>query len=128
MHRMAAEQRVVYFIRAAGMGLIKIGVANCVHARVRMFGQLLPFEIEVLGVIPCGRHSILEQSLHGRFKHLRTRGEWFREEPELLDFIAAEASPVPPRPRPTTMQRKAKNAKRREQYRARVSRGVAATA
>jgi hypothetical protein len=28
--------------------------------------------------------------LHRRFRHLRVLGEWFRPEPELLDFIQAE--------------------------------------
>lgn len=34
-----------------------------------------------------------ESELHARFAHLRIRGEWFRSDPDLFDFIAANTSP-----------------------------------
>ncbi len=33
-----------------------------------------------------------ERELHRRFVHLRTRGEWFRPDPELLEYIASQAT------------------------------------
>jgi len=83
-----------------------------------------PGEVEVLGVIPCGKYSILEQSLHGRFKHIRVRGEWFKDTPELRVYITREASAPPPVPvkRLSLLEQRQKNAKRREQYRARANR------
>lgn len=113
MHASAAEQRYVYFIRAAEVGLIKIGVANCVHKRLAGMGHTIPLTLEILGVMPCGRHSILEQMMHGRFKHLRQRGEWFTEAPELLEHIKEHCQPAPPVKRLTLLERRQMNAARR---------------
>ena len=114
MHHRATERRVVYFIRAPQLGLIKIGVANCIHRRLADFGQIIPVDLDVLGIMPCGRQSILEQMLHGKFRHLRERGEWFREDDALLDYIKAHAHPVPAKPRMTLLERRQMNAVRRE--------------
>ena len=113
MHHRATERRVVYFIRAPQLGLIKIGVANCIHRRLADFGQIIPLDLEVLGVMPCGRQSILEQMLHGKFRHLRERGEWFREDEVLLTYIKEHAHPVPAKPRMTLLERRLMNAARR---------------
>jgi hypothetical protein len=37
-----------------------------------------------------------EQSLHKRFAHLRQQGEWFRAEPELLQYIKENAQDIHP--------------------------------
>lgn len=71
---------VVYFIRLGS--LVKIGFTTALAQRLRD----LPFE-EVLGVKPGTMRD--EKDLHSRFGHLRQTGEWFRAEPDLLDFIAS---------------------------------------
>lgn len=78
----------VYFIRLGSR--VKIGFSTNVRSRLAD----LPHE-QVLGVIP-GTFAD-ENRLHKQFAHLRTTGEWFRAEPELLEFIAKNAKPyVPP--------------------------------
>lgn len=112
-----ADRRVVYFIRADGLGLIKIGVADCVFSRLAAIGQVCPVDLEILGVIHVGARSIMEQRMHGKFRHLRERGEWFREAPELLDFISTSTVPPGPKKQLTLLERRLKNAARREKRR-----------
>lgn len=68
----------VYFIRFSER--IKIGWSRAPHKRIAN----LPFD-EVLAVVPGTIQQ--ERRYHERFAHLRTTGEWFRAEPELIDFI-----------------------------------------
>lgn len=127
-----ADRRVIYFVRAVGLSLVKIGVANCVHKRVKDIGLVCPVDLEILGVIETDRSAALENQLHRRFADLRHRGEWFRETPDLLAFIASEAG-EPPKPRRLSMaERNRRNAIRRakriasERRKASVSPGMSA--
>lgn len=72
------EQGWVYFIRKGG--LVKIGFTT--H-RARRFRELRPDAI--LGSVKGT--TLDERRCHTAFAHLRVEGEWFRQEPELLDFI-----------------------------------------
>ena len=85
----------VYFMREPD-GPVKIGITHVGVVSTTVYsvenrrcavesasGRL----IVVLAQIPGSRWSEFE--LHQRFAHLRTIGEWFRPEPELLDFIAS---------------------------------------
>lgn len=75
----------VYFIQATS-GPIKIGIA--LDPRARLAGlQISHFEeLALLAAVPGGIN--LETQLHRRFAHLRIRGEWFRDGPELRREIA----------------------------------------
>lgn len=58
--------------------------------------------------LQVGNHEILtllaaypstmedEYKIHLRFEHLLIRGEWFRPEPELLQFILTRAATISP--------------------------------
>lgn len=65
---------------------IKIGIAKDVGERIKALLTALPYELELLGTWPAEFRD--EQALHKHFQHLRIRREWFRPEPELLDYIA----------------------------------------
>lgn len=71
---------VVYYIRLGSR--IKIGTSTCVRKRIKTFNPE-----SILGLEPGGISE--ERARHRQFAHLRTRGEWFRAEPELVEFAAS---------------------------------------
>lgn len=81
----------VYFIRCEGY--IKIGKAQRPETRVkeiRRGGILFPKQLdlesaELIATEPGGLDR--EKELHAKFAHLRDRGEWFTEAPELTEYI-----------------------------------------
>lgn len=78
---------LVYFIRLGSR--VKIGFTSNIRARLAD----LPHD-EVLGVAVGGFAD--EKRCHDAFAHLRTAGEWFRAEPDLLAFIADVTEPYDP--------------------------------
>lgn len=85
------ERRWVYFIEAVGLGLIKIGVANSVRARMAQLEKMSPAPLKELCRLETDRLGSLEKELHRRFAEYRSHGEWFRAEPPILAFIAENA-------------------------------------
>lgn len=71
---------LVYFVRHGDV--VKIGTTQDLTQRL----TAIPYD-ELLATIPGGPD--VEGQWHRRFAHLRTRGEWFRDAPELRDAIAA---------------------------------------
>lgn len=55
----------------------KIGRKSGSLRRLYDFGVLLPFQHNVVHLIPCDNSRYLERALHRRFAHKRIRGEWF---------------------------------------------------
>lgn len=84
------RQGRVYFIRRHTDGAIKIGTS--VHTKRRLADlRVGAGPLTLLGTIPGGRDR--EWQVQRRFNHLRKRsGEWFRPGPDLLEFIATEAT------------------------------------
>lgn len=70
----------------------KIGIASHTATRLSTLQRSSPFELELVAVLPGGGRRA-EVAIHRRFAHLRLRGEWFRESPELLSFIVSECEP-----------------------------------
>lgn len=86
-----AEQRprrrqgvMVYFVSTTA-GMVKIGSAVDVLARLGELQVGSPVTLALLGVIDGGR--LREKQIHKQFAHLRVRGEWFRGTPELSAYI-----------------------------------------
>ena len=81
---------MVYFLKSARTGLVKIGRTS--HFRSR-YGQLC-FEhrepLEILGVV--SEDDWEEKGLHRIFKEIRVVGEWFRDDSRLRRFIAEHAT------------------------------------
>lgn len=75
----------VYFFSCAEAKAIKIGHSDDPEARLRACQTGCPLPLTLLGSIPGGVRK--ERELHGLFSGLRIHGEWFRSEPELLEFI-----------------------------------------
>lgn len=87
----------VYFLRAGDF--VKIGWARDVEKRIKALQTANPHELELLGVIPgC---DDVERVIHQRFNALHVRGEWYRAESSLLEFVARHgvARERPARPR-----------------------------
>jgi len=86
-----------YFVRDGDA--IKIGSSIRPQKRVEAIQTGSPRTIELLAIVP---QSVADEfTTHQKFAHLRSRGEWFRAEPDLLDYIEhliramASAAPVP---------------------------------
>jgi hypothetical protein len=75
----------IYFLQSANDGSIKIGTSKNVHLRIRSISQAIKRQLTLLATMSgdCG----IEQWLHQRFAKARIRGEWFRQVPELLEYI-----------------------------------------
>jgi hypothetical protein len=84
------EDCQIYFVQFGADGPIKIGRARNVAARLVSLQTASPVELVLLGVVPGSVEK--ERVLHSLFRPLRVRGEWFRPEAELLEFIAEQLS------------------------------------
>lgn len=74
----------VYFLRAGDA--IKIGFSIEPNQRKSGLQVGNPVELETLATVSVNK--ITEREAKDKFNHLKIRGEWFRAEPELLEFIA----------------------------------------
>lgn len=77
---------LTYFIRARGMGDIKIGKSNQVGTR---FKSLYTGASRGLDLVACYPATVDHESeLKDEFEHLRLCGEWFRPGRELLTHLS----------------------------------------
>jgi len=77
---------VVYFIRSAATGAIKIGVTKTLASRLRSLRNGNPSHLTVLATIPGGHDD--EKRLHRLFAPSRMVREWFAPDEPLLNFIS----------------------------------------
>lgn len=86
----------VYIIRDEGTGRVKIGMTNNVVQRLMTLQCASPSKLTLIREIDGGRRA--EQWMHERFSSLRTVGEWFEFDREML-------SVEPPHmPKPKSME------------------------
>lgn len=64
---------------------VKIGWSESLADRLRNLQLALPVKIKVYASFTCAK--VNERILHQRFRKYRTRGEWFRHEGEVADWI-----------------------------------------
>lgn len=86
----------VYFIQCGEF--VKIGASTDVRSRLCSVRSATPFGVTGIGFMPAKTNdelNVLESTLHQEFSHLRYKGEWFRKEQALTDFITAYAQPWP---------------------------------
>lgn len=77
---------LTYYIRARGMGDIKIGNSNQVGVRLKSLYTAASRGLDLVACYPATiRH---EGELKEEFAHLRLCGEWFRPGPELLTHLS----------------------------------------
>jgi hypothetical protein len=80
------ELYLTYFIRARGMGDIKIGKSNQVGARFKSLYTGASRGLDLLACYPATVDH--EGELKDEFEHLRLCGEWFRPGHELLTHLS----------------------------------------
>lgn len=80
----------VYFVLNCDSEAIKIGIAKNVVRRIASLQTSSPSELKLLGILKAksvGQARELERSLHQTFDKYHIRGEWFKAEVELLNYI-----------------------------------------
>lgn len=88
---------MIYFIREGVSGHIKIGLTDAPWRRLDEIQTNCPGVLTLVGCLPGGPAE--ERAFHQRFATERARGEWFREEGALAEFVA-RLDPPPQRRRP----------------------------
>ena len=76
----------MYFIQGCETQRIKIGISHDVNSRLKGIQSSEP--LKLLAVIKQGGKD-LERRLHQKFQDLRVHGEWFKPDPQLLEYIGA---------------------------------------
>lgn len=79
------SQYLTYFVRARGMGDIKIGKSNQVEVRVKHLWTAASRGVDLVACYPSDITHEVE--LHREFEHLRLCGEWFRPGAELMTHL-----------------------------------------
>ena len=80
----------IYFILNYDSQAVKIGIAKNVKRRLASLQTSSPSKLELLGIIKTksvNNARKIEKSLHEKFAENRIRGEWFKTNVELLDYI-----------------------------------------
>lgn len=78
----------IYFLVAEELSLVKIGKARNVEKRVTFIQTASPVELELVSVLRSVEPT-QENLIHSRFDGQRTRGEWFKLNDELREFVNA---------------------------------------
>ena len=76
----------IYVVEAEGLGLVKIGMAVDVAARMRSLQNMSPARLIVLAAFYAECATVAECALHQRFRADRRHGEWFAATPEITDW------------------------------------------
>ena len=80
----------IYFILNYDSQAVKIGIAKNVKRRLASLQTSSPSKLKLLGIIKTksvNNARKIEKSLHEKFAKNRIRGEWFKANVELLDYI-----------------------------------------
>lgn len=80
----------IYFILNYDSQAVKIGIAKNVKRRLASLQTSSPSKLELLGIIKTksvNNARKIEKLLHEKFAKNRIRGEWFKANVELLDYI-----------------------------------------
>lgn len=79
----------IYFIEAVGTGLVKIGFTNrWVSQRLRELQTTSPHHLQLLHAFEGTAGD--ERAAHVKFAKLHHRGEWFRFEAAIREFLEME--------------------------------------
>ncbi len=76
----------IYFIQSNRGGPIKIGHCINMESRLKTLQTAHPYTLKVIAFFKT-KDNEAERKMHYRFRHLHLRGEWYRPEKSLLEFI-----------------------------------------
>jgi T5orf172 domain len=94
---------MIYFIQEAGNEKAPIKIGYCSGdpiSRLQALQTGYPAKLAIICVLPGPQSD--EGREHEKWKHLRVHGEWFRADPDLLEYIRSEASEKDPTKRHRT--------------------------
>lgn len=74
---------IIYFFKVEEF--VKIGKSNNISNRADVFNVDSPFELELLGTVSGDLRE--EKLIHSLFHELRTKGEWFKYDKSIIDYI-----------------------------------------
>jgi len=69
--------KYVYLIRSGGNGYCKIGVSNNPENRRKQLQTSNPYILTLENQYETEFANLVEKTLHRRYSHYRTNGEWF---------------------------------------------------
>lgn len=81
---------MIYFIRAVGLRLVKIGYTHS-HPIRRLENLRTGSPVRLIGMALMVGDKSTESAIHNKFDRDRSHGEWFRLSVELKDFIELNA-------------------------------------
>lgn len=84
-------RRMIYVIEAVGLDVVKIGRSINPRSRMWELGAACPVPLRMLIAVPW--HDSNEQLIHRGFASFRIRGEWFRMDGELSEFVQTMMCP-----------------------------------
>lgn len=87
MFRAVRAATNIYFVSAPNQGLIKIGKATDVNARLSSLRSGSPAELNLLAQVRF--FPELEKFLHKQLKEHKSHGEWFKATDEVLAVVEA---------------------------------------
>jgi len=83
----------IYFLQIEKTGPIKIGESDDIDKRFRQIASTIPMRVYCLGVIKRRGISNLERALQFYFIDLCIRGEWFKPDKRIFDFVKLHCEP-----------------------------------
>ena len=85
--RPQAAPDMLYFMTCEAPDFpVKIGISSSVEWRLHKMQTTMPYRVVLLGTMPGDLST--EKEMHLTFRPMRLRGEWFRRDPAILDFVA----------------------------------------
>lgn len=81
--------RYVYFLQEPSAGHIKIGSTWNINKRIAQLEVGLPYKLKLIGLLEGECQT--EKDIQKKFADYCVKGEWFRPEAQLLEFIAQHA-------------------------------------
>lgn len=84
----------VYFIRAARLGIVKIGRASCPERRLQQLATASAVPLTLVGAVAGGAAD--ERWMHCRFASHHLHGEWFVERDDLAAYVSGVPTYVRP--------------------------------
>ena len=75
----------IYFIRPAGMDIIKIGHSHWLSERRRTLQTAHSTQLQFIGVMAAFKQ--IEPIIHHTFRKIRLRGEWFIDDGSIAEWL-----------------------------------------
>jgi excisionase family DNA binding protein len=82
---------LVYFVQVANAGPIQIGASHNTAKRIASLQRAAPYDLVLLGVIPCDSPRTLARRLQRKFRTLKLRNNWFVPDDVLVQYIEESA-------------------------------------